>query len=68
MKITVTHSIYGPSEHDSILGALAAERIFGIEKTEAGFKFTERCDEYFSLNLSREQLLALADEIRALAS
>jgi hypothetical protein len=68
MKIELKDTYYGPAEHASILEALYAERIFSIKKTETGFKLTECCDEFFSLDLTREQLLALADEIRDFAT
>lgn len=51
-----------------MLDLLAGERVFSISRTtDGGFAFTEKCDEYFGVKLTREQLLALAHELIALA-
>lgn len=55
-------------ESDSILGALADNRIFRIKKTQKGlFNIREQCDEYFQGNLTKEQLIELGKEIIKLA-
>jgi hypothetical protein len=50
-----------------ILSRLEKERIFSIEKTAEGFSLTEASDGYFSVSLSNDELLQLADELRLLA-
>jgi hypothetical protein len=52
----------------TLLDALDEARVFNVSKEETGrFRIEESCDRYFSAVLTREQLLALADELRALA-
>jgi hypothetical protein len=52
----------------SILAALEAANIFSVAKNDDGaFLFTEECDRYFDLALSRAQVMALSDELRAMA-
>jgi hypothetical protein len=56
-------------EGDELLSLLAKEHIFKILRKEDGlFLIEESCDHYFSVRLTREQLLDLADEIKALAT
>ena len=56
-------------ESDTVLEALAKQLIFRVEKNEEGlFDITELCDNYRELQLTKEQLLQLADEIKALAN
>lgn len=55
---------------ETILTALEQANIFSIspdEQRKGYFMFTELCDGYYEASLTREQLLILADEIRALA-
>jgi hypothetical protein len=55
-------------EYQTISQALDDNRIVSVTKEPDGrFQVTERCDDYFSGYLTREQLLAWADELRALA-
>lgn len=52
----------------TLLDALDEARVFNVSKEETGrFRLEESCDRYFFAVLTREQLLALADELRALA-
>jgi hypothetical protein len=51
-----------------ILDLVSKHRVFDISKDGEGeFELYERCDQHFGIGLSREQLLQLADELRALA-
>lgn len=57
-----------PIESDSVLKALADNRIFDINKTgDDAFQIIEMCDEYFCGTLTREQLITLGNEIIAFA-
>lgn len=52
----------------TLLDALREARVFSVTKQETGrFQIEECCDWYYFAVLTREQLLALADELRALA-
>jgi hypothetical protein len=50
-----------------ILDKLAEERIFTVEKVGGGVKFTEGCDRYFEVVLSKEEMRKLAGELDRLA-
>ena len=51
-----------------ILNLLEEEGIMYVTRPGPGeFVFTEACDHYFSVSLTRDQVLLLADELRALA-
>ena len=55
-------------KYDSISEALADNRVVKITKMEDGrFKVREMCDEYFSARLTRDQLIAWAEELTELA-
>ncbi len=69
-KYLVDCDAYGREilEYDSISEALADNRVVKITKMEDGkFKVREMCDEYFSSCLTREQLIAWAEELTELA-
>lgn len=52
---------------NSLLAALDSAQVFNVEKLEDGrFQFQESCDGYFSANLTKEQVLDLAEELRVL--
>lgn len=52
----------------SILAALEEERVFNIARTKGGdFEIEEMCDEYFRIALTKDQLVGLAEEIKAFA-
>lgn len=54
---------------ETLLAALEDARVFNVSKTDDGrFEFEESCDNYFGAFLTKEQVLALAEELRALAS
>ena len=55
-------------ETESILGRLEDERVFGITETAEGFQVYEECDRYFSVTLTRAELLQLAEEIKRIAT
>ena len=69
MSPIITKNTFGIQiRYDSALEAMKREKIFSITKQEDGtFVATEECDEYFACTLNRDQLIQLADEIRALA-
>lgn len=53
----------------SVLAALANARVMTLEKIEDGrFVITEGADGYFELELSRSELLSLAEELRSIAN
>ena len=57
-----------PLEYPTISEALADNRVVKITKLEDGrFEVREMCDEWAMANLTREQLLAWAEELKALA-
>jgi hypothetical protein len=57
-----------PIEHDSILSALASERIVSFKKSGTGkFVIREECDAYYCGWLTKEQMILLSEEIKALA-
>lgn len=56
-------------EYPTISEALADNRLVKITKLEDGrFEVKEMCDEWAVASLTREQLLAWAEELKALAS
>lgn len=64
----VDTTAYGPAEYPTISKALDEQRIISITKCEDGrFELRERCDDYFAAYLPREQLVAWANELLALA-
>ncbi len=53
----------------TMLGLMAECQIFSVDPTPDGkFKILERCDDYFSADLTKEQVLALAQELIDLAN
>ena len=57
-----------PLEYPTISEALADNRVVKITKLEDGrFEVREMCEEWASANLTREQLLAWVEELKALA-
>jgi hypothetical protein len=63
MKITANGTAY-----DTILEACKGERVFSLVIRDGRFIIREECDGCFGFEMNREQVLALADEIRAWAS
>lgn len=52
-----------------ILDRLKERQVFSIEETrQATFIFCEGCDNYFSETLTKAEILALAEELIALAN
>ena len=53
----------------TVLDTLDDSRVFAVEANDDGrFLFVERCDDYYRAILTKEQVLLLADELRALAN
>ena len=66
--VTIDGGNDGGVSGKNLLDALDEAGVFNIEKMEDGrFCFQESCDRYFSANLTKDQVLALAEELRALA-
>ena len=63
---------FGATEYPSMLKAMKGEHIFSIEPEAIedgdGFFIKEECDGYYGLCLSKEEVIALAQELLALAS
>lgn len=54
---------------DTWLDILREERVLKIKKEPSGtFVLKEQCDRYFFVRLTKEQMLELAEEIKALAN
>lgn len=54
---------------ETVLDALDEARVFAVEATDdRSFLFVERCDDYYRVILTKEQVLLLADELRSLAN
>ena len=54
---------------ETVLAALCEAQVFIVDKTNDGrFRFTERCDDYYSAILTRDQMLLLAAEIAEMAN
>ena len=54
---------------ETLLGALDKAMVFNVGRVKTGlFRIQESCDRYFYAILTREQMLALADELRAMAA
>ena len=52
----------------NLLDALDNAGVFSVEQLSDGrFSFIESCYRHFSANLTKEQVIALADELHALA-
>lgn len=51
---------------DTLLGLLSELRIFSIKKNNELFTVTEENAECFDVDLTKKELLALADELREL--
>ena len=52
----------------SVLEYLSDRNVFSIHKNgNVTFTVTERCDFYYDVDLTKEQMLQLAEEIKALA-
>ena len=52
---------------ETMLEIMKECRVFTVHKEGDEFEVVECCDEYFGVNLTKDQMLALADEIRNLA-
>jgi len=70
MKHTIQEWMNGklqPVEYETLLEALADQRVMTIEVKDGGFEVGEACDNYFSVRLTPDQLRALGEELIALA-
>jgi hypothetical protein len=56
-----------PAQYDSMLEMLKGQRIFKLERNDDQFNIAECCDFCFDINLTREQLRGLGEEIIALS-
>lgn len=64
-----TRGPYGVETNKTMLGLMKSCRIFSAKPTSDGnFSIIEQCDDYFEVNLTKEQLLALAQELIDLAN
>lgn len=69
MKYTVRNDWTDRDETaDTMLEIMSECRVFEIDKHDGKFVIWEKCDEYFCVSLTKEQLLALADEMKVLAN
>lgn len=64
--ITAHANCVGEVTGDTVLEVLKEARVLTVKQVPGGFRFRERCDRYYQIVLTREQVLALADELRAL--
>jgi hypothetical protein len=53
---------------DTMLEIMKECQVFKVLKKGYEFEVIECCDGYFGVTLTKEQMLALADEIKALAN
>jgi len=68
MMVKIDDGSEGGQSGKNMLDALDGARVFNVEKLDDGrFCFQESCDRYFSANLTKDQVLELAEELRALA-
>ena len=68
MSVKIESSSDGETDGKTLLDALDEARIFSVVKTDDGrIVFEESCDCCFNATLSKNQLLALSDDLRALA-
>jgi len=52
----------------TVLDTLAVGKIMSIEKEGERFRVTEACDGYFSVSLSKANIIQLGNELIALAN
>jgi hypothetical protein len=70
-QYTVDCNAYGtkPLNYPTISESLDDNRIVSVTQQPDGrFQILEKCDDYFAAYLTREQLLAWAEELKALAA
>lgn len=68
MMVTIDNGCEDGATGEDLLDALDGARVFSVKKLDDGrFCFEESCDQYFSANLTKDQVLALAEELRAMA-
>jgi len=66
--VTIDNGNDGGASGKNLLDALDEARVFNVTKMDDGrFCFEESCDHYFSASLTKDQVLALAEELRTLA-
>ena len=66
--IELMSGVGGIKRGDTILAALSNAEVLDVELLPDGIvQLTEGCDKYFSVILTREQVIALAEELLALA-
>ena len=52
----------------NLLEALDKARVLNVQRYDGRFAFEEGCDNWFCAYLTKDQLLALAEELRMLAT
>lgn len=58
-----------PTDYPSVLAALREENVLTVKRLADGrYRVRERCDRYYAVYLTRDQLVAWADELRAMAA
>ena len=54
---------------ETLLLAIKDARVMSIKPTSDGrFRIEEKCDDYYSVILTKEQMLMLAEEIKSIAN
>ena len=67
MSVKIDNGAEEGATGKNLLVALNEAQIFSIKKMADGrFCFEESCDRFFRANLTKKQVLRLADELRAL--
>lgn len=66
-KFSVWPTYDDETEFNSLLDALASARVFSIDKHDDHFFIGDEVDNCFGLELTKNQLLSLSDEISELA-
>ena len=67
MSVTIDNGSEDGATGKGLLDALDESQVFSVVKMGDGrFCFEESCDRYFRVKLTKDQVLALAEELRAL--
>lgn len=58
----------GVASFESVTAALEGERVLRVSRRDDGtFRIKELCDEYFFIDVTRDQLVEWANELKRLA-
>jgi len=63
-----TEKTFDITDYDTILDYLSDNRIFSIDVVDGGVCITEGCDDCFSVELTKKQLVQLANELLIIAN